>query len=122
MSLATTFGATTPKQSERTAENLDSVRPFRAAHPTHDDRRISNCTVSSFKVLDSGVALLGPGRNVADHDHAASATGSLPRRSGDAPVLSEVANPSSSRQDAPPCYPIGCAPAAAPYRGSGLVL
>ena len=56
-------------------------------------------------------------RHVFDHAPAQRADGLLAHR--DAPVLSEVANPSISRQDAPP--PRLAAPiAAAPYRASDL--
>src|SRR5215831_16500274 len=80
------------------------------------------------EVLDPlHIVMLGLLRELADRhvlDHAPTQRADSLLGHGAAPVLSEVANPSISRQDAPIRYTMSCARGgtAAPYRASGLVL
>jgi hypothetical protein len=76
----------------------------------------SIASVSSFKVFDADVALLGLRRNFADRyvfDHV-GATGSLPRRTWRCSCHLQDRTPSG--------YPVGCVAAGAINRASGLVL
>src|SRR5215472_10609130 len=80
------------------------------------------------QVLDPlHVVMLGFRCELADRhvfDHAPTQRADSLLGHGAAPVLSEVGNPSISRQDAPIRYTMSCARrgTAAPYRASGLVL
>src|SRR5215467_3613233 len=94
------------------------LRPGRGRRAAEEGGQV----LDPLHVVMLGLRCKPADRHVFDHAPTQRADGLLGH--GDAPVLSEVGNPSISRQDAPIRYIMSCTRGgtAAPYRASGLVL
>ena len=123
-------------QGQAFFEDRKDVHPvqrvlFPAVRLTDGDHCISNPPVPSFKFLDGvDVAFVGLGRNPSDRcnlsdrhvlDHAPAQRAHCLVGYRDAPVSSEVADPSSQDRTPPCATMLAVPPAAATYRASGLV-